>query len=381
MSGRVVVEIRDRTGSHMGLLRGWDGLEWVDRYGDVGSGKVDCPANGWNRELVQAGAIVAVRDEDGVLQSGPLPEFGEESGEQSVLKLTWKNTHEWMRRRLCYPDPWSPIGGGGRLARASDDRKGATSSVIAGYVDMNLGPNALPNRRLPGLTMGRDDGTGVVLNAPVQARFNNLLDLSRQLAVTGGVGFSIDTVDRSYVFNTWQVADLSSDVVFSAQTHGLQESLFTVTAPGATSVIAGGDGEDAERVFAEVQSADSLADESVWGRIEVFRDDRSADEGSLTAGALRDLAEKGATVAAEFTPTNRALVYGRDYRLGDLVTCVLRPGFSVVKPVREVMTSVTMSGGRVVKPVAGDYGATAVDGSQFQTRELIRVVDALKRNR
>lgn len=376
------MEVRDRAGSTLGLLSDWDGLEWIDRYADVGSGKVDCEPSERNRELVRAGAVIAVRDDRGVLQAGPLVDFGEVLTERGLkLQPTWRNANEWLRRRLCFPDPSSRIPAGGPLPEGSDDRRGATSSVIMGYVDANLGPSALPERRVPGLVMGRDDGVGVVLTADVQARFDNLLDLSRQLAVTGAVGFALDLDDRQYTFNTWQVEDLSADVVFSVQTHNVQASTFTVSAPSATAVIAGGKGEDLERVFAEVQSPESLVDESVWGRIEVFRDDRSAEADSLIAGALRDLSEKGSRVAAEFTPTNRALVYGQDYRLGDLVTCVLRPGLSVVKPIREVSTSVSVSGGRRVRPVAGDYGATSSTGSQFQTRELIRTVESLKRNR
>lgn len=379
---RTTVEICSPDYTPQGLLRDWDSVEAIDRYGDVGQGQLECAGSDWNRELVQPGATVIVRRDGEVIQAGPL-EFEEELRGNSVsMPVSWKDQNVYLDERLVWPDPTSEISGtGAPVAKATDDRLGYTTSVIIGYVNGNCGPGALSFRRAPGLTMGADPGAGVYLDVPVQARYDNLLTLMRQLAITGAVAFAVNTNDRTHTFNCWQIENLADDVVFSAQTHNVADSKFSAAAPTATAVIVGGKGEDILRSFAFVTSPDSLVDAATWRYVEAFRDDRSADGASMIAGAQRDLSEKGSTISATFTPTNTGLKYGRDYRLGDLVMCILRPGLSVIKPVREVTRTYSVANGYQVVPVAGDYGATSSTGEQFHARELIRTVAALKATR
>lgn len=381
MVERTTVEICDPFYTPLGLLRDWDSLEFVDRFCDVGSGKVDAVASDFNRELVSFGHTVQVK-RDGVVESaGPLV-FGEDRSSTVVLKVDWKNTLTYLDRRLVLPAPQVQMNmEPGVLSAADDPRSGRTSSVIRGFVDANCGPSALPYRRAPGLVMGPDLGAGAYLSAAVLGRFDNLLVLCRQLAMSGGVGFGVDTDDRQHTFNVYAVRDLADEVVFSQETHNVAESNFQVTGPTATRFYAGGKGDGIDREYAMVMTADSLADEAVWGLVEAFYSDQSSDGESFTAAASRELGLRGASIAASFTPAGSTLVYGEDYLLGDLVTCVLRPGLSVVKPIREVTRKVSVSGGRTVVPIAGDYAANSGTTAQFQTRELIRVVNALSRQR
>ncbi len=381
---RHVIEIADRDYTPLGRLRRWDSLETVERYCDIGEGKVDCTPTGWNRELVAAGRNVIVREFGRVVSAGPL-EFGEDQGDSLRMTVDWKDDIVRLNERLAYVDPSRhPVG---KLSRASDDRRGPTTTVIMGYVNDNIGPGALMDRRVPGLVMGTDIRGGAYLNAAVQARFDNLLVLVRQLATTGGVRFSMSLAGRGLVFACTEVEDLSDRVSFSLRVRrrptagNLRTAAYRFKAPTATRIVAGGAGEDAERVFLIAQSAESLADEQLWRRVEYFRDDRSAEGDSLAANALRDLAEKGSTLSAEFTTADRNLLQGRDYPLGSFVSCVLRPGLTVVKPILEVRRTVSVSGGVQIVPTAGDYGANNATAAQHQISQIRETVNALKRNR
>lgn len=375
---RHVIEIRDAAYRPLGRLRDWDDLTYVQRFCEVGQGNLDCLASDHNRALLQPGNTLVAKDRNRVVAFGPL-EFGENRQGNSIsLPVDFSDANLYLDEKQARVDPL--VVPNGLLSKQFDERTGPTTSVIMGIVSDNMGPTALYQRRVPGLVMSPDPRSGVLLNAPVQARNDMILPFIRPLAMTGGVSFWFDLVDRALVFRCEQVTNRSARVVFSSRTHSILASSSRVKGPTATKMLVAGDGDGIEQVFVEVQSAEALADEIAWGRrIEGFTTGRSDGE-SLEAIGLRELADHGATIEAEFTPTDSALQFGRDYFMGDLVSCVLWPGLTVVKPIREVLRTVSVNDGVKVIPTAGDYGASgSSSGGAFTTKQLERVVDSLKR--
>lgn len=360
----------------------YDSLRMVDRLCDVGAGAVNCPATPENRALLQPGSTVLVRRDDGSIRhAGLITPFSVARRDASeTVRLTWVDTLGYLAPQQAWPNPTTANGQG---PNEHDEREGTASTVILGYVAANVGPGA-GWRHAPGLVMGRDLRQGAYLDAPVQARYDNLLDLIRNIAIPSGVTFEITTVDRTHTFSVRQVQDLSADVVFSADLANLGAGELKMTAPEATRVIALGKGEGTARLVLLVTTPESLAQETYWGRPFVYVHDSSSSENSasLQAEAVRQLAEKGESVEATFEILpGGAFTYGVHYRLGDFVSVVPTGLPAAVKPVREVQESVSASSGWSMKLIVGDYRATASTGAAFQARQVLRVVDALKRNR
>lgn len=369
---RYTVEICEPDLTPIGPLNGMSELEFVDRYCDVGSGKVNAPASDGNRVMLKRGGVIVVHN-GGTIEHVGLYDRNESHADVDTIKLNWKTPEEWLRRRVAYPDPLHPWSS---QTKASDDQTGFTSSVIFHYVNLNAGPQALPDRRIGGLGLGigiaGDPGVGAVLTVPVQAAGDNLLELIRRLAVPGGVGFRIETHDRGYLFVVYQVSDLSQSVVYSSALRTLGTGDAGLSAPGATTMLVLGEGTGVDQARVEV-STDEL---SPWGRIEAVMTDKGTPD-VLAAAGRRALAEKGETLSCSFEAVAGA--HEADVRLGDLVTVVPWPGETAVKPLMEKRTKVTAAEGRKVTYLAGDYGSTTGTQSQAQMREQIRLIQKLVR--
>jgi hypothetical protein len=100
---------------------------------------------------------------------------------------------------------------------------------------------------------------------------------------------------------------------------------------------------------------------------------------ALDAAARRQLAEQGETVTAEYEILQGTFELGVHFEMGDLVA-IHPDGLSepIVKPVREYTESFSVSGGRTLKIIAGDYGSSSGTKGAFTTRELIQTVSRLR---
>lgn len=375
--GRWSVEITDARFVPQGALNDWANLEFIERLCDVGSGKLDCSASEWHRSLIVRGAHVVVKCAGVVVSAGPIVRFGEErDAESGTIKVDWSDQLSWLAGRAAYPDPDNYASA---QAVAHDSRSGPTSTVVAGFIAANAGPEALPLRAVPGLTIGDDPGGGLFLQADVQARFDNLLELCRSWALAGGVGFRITTDDRVHTLRLWVCRDLTEFTQWASPQPGRVS--WSLTAPTATTVVAGGKGELLARALLEVDSFESRALLAQWGRrVEFFHDQRNAEAPELEQSAFRVLAERGETVAVSFEAAHTTLIPWQDFHLGDVVTVSLRPGLSVAKPIKQVTWRVGSDGVRIL-PLIGDVQASSGLPGEQMTRDLVRAVGALQRNR
>lgn len=371
---RYTVEVCRPDWTPAGTLRGLDALSFTDRYCTVGIGSCNAPATTWNEDLLERGGGILVRN-GGIVEQAGLYERTQSRGVVDTLKLNWKTPEILLDDRVCYADPAHPATA---QTRDSDDQAGYTSTVIYHYVNVNAGPGALPERRIGGLRVrglgiNGDPGLGVVLDVPVQANRDNLLQLIARLAIAGGVGFRIDTRDRAHLFTVYQVADLSRLVEFSAARGTMGAGDGSLTAPTATTMFVLGDGKGAAQQVVEVSSDQG----DLWQRrIERVMSEKGTPDALAAAGA-RALADKGETLKASFEAVAGA--HEGDIRLGDLVTVVPWVGESAVKPVVEKRTKVTRADGRVVTFLAGDYGSSTGTQSEAQQREQVRLIQSMIR--
>ena len=228
--------------------------------------------------------------------------------------------------RVTYPNP----GRGEKEQDVSHYRaRGSAGRVIGGLIEMNAGIGALPERRAPGLTVRYED---VGKEVSVETRLKPLLAVCQDLATAGDVVFEAVPLKKGYVIRVRKPTVRARSVVFTPQGGEVLGWELTHSAPTATTVVVGGQGEGANRTL------ESRTRANTWGRrIEVFKDRRDTDEAADLEKAANEELTKGEaqqTLKLEFRETDR-LKFGRDFQLGDLVTAVLAPGLRATLPVTQ----------------------------------------------
>ena len=231
-------------------------------------------------------------------------------------RVTWSGPDAWdmLERRLAYPDPsldappW-PVG--------HDVRSGQASAVLASFLIHNIGKLATEDRAVPGIVVA-DHGVGD--DGEWSARLQSLAALATRIATDAGircrvsVRFAGETrvdidapVDRSSTLTLAEEGDLTSATVRRV--------------PGsATFVIAGGQGELADRVFAHVfKPLETGAD-----RREVFSDQTSltrVQELALSAQATLDGSQGTWSVNGEASDEASLMLaqIAADARVGDVI--------------------------------------------------------------
>lgn len=295
------------------------------------------------RRLVEGWGVAIV---DGpVRMSGPLTRREYVTAASPDLVLSGVDELHRLADGITYPNP-------GRAISDQDvarwTRKGAAETIIRDLVRLNVGPDALAERRSPGLVMQNDLGRGGT--ATIDTRLKVVLDVARDAARAGGVTFSAvraSPISVPLVFRA--PVDRSRATRFTKSNGGAGEGTLALEAPTCTAAIVAAQGEGAERDITQTVAA------SVWGRrIEALKDRRdTSDTGAIDqtgADAIRDGAGKAAaTFKAHEVP---GCIYGTDYLLGDTVTVVL-DGVAVSQPVRAA--EITWDGhGRTVNLTLGD---------------------------
>lgn len=281
--------------------------------------------------------------------------------------FTMRGVDMWLPlvNRVAYPTPSTDP----PWAAGHDERTGVASTVAAGYINANLGPAALVNRRIPIAVI--DGATGST--GSWSARLQPLSELVARVCADGGitcratVGF-----DGTVTFFLGDVRDRSSTGVLSDQ--GDLTNIHKATIPAnATYVIAGGQGQLEARAFTTAGNVAGIA------RREMFSDQSSLTTvAELSQAAATTLATNSGTVsvlADVATFAAEHLVFGDDYDIGDILAVEI-DGIRYAVPI----TAVTFHVGAdrsVVKPTFAASSANPLSGlirdvanlqSRFQTQ-------------
>jgi hypothetical protein len=384
-----VILITDETLQAVGdPITDWESLDVTIKWNEPGSGVFNAPAHPEIVSQLAPGRRVVIMRylNNGVgyvgslLIAGPVEDWlveraddGENSG---VGKLTVNFADDLAKvvARLAYPDP----------ALTPDNQVtdswtfvGNAEIALRTLVDVNAGPSALAPRRVPQLVLGAVAGVGSSVTVGAD-RMQPIGDVMRQIAdVGGGLGFGTSQSGTTVTFNVFAPVDRSGSVRFAFDLANLKYVSFETSAPKATTVVVGGQGEGADRFVTERNNTD---DETSWGRYELLVS-RPGSSGTLNDDGDHALGENAATTRVTSnvadTPDQR---FGLHYGIGDYVAIETVPGQQIVDQVLIVHLQAWPTSGEVVQATIGSQ-ATKTDPVWVQKlREIEDRLGTLERS-
>lgn len=358
----------DRVGTRQAEIDVYETAEVIARANDVSTWNLQLPTDTAAGQMFTTDTFtrLEVVVDDRVWRSGPMSHLARTVDlDGDMLDVSGVDDTVWLLRRLAHPQPGSAAPP--YSTTAYDVLTGPATKVLRDLTDRNAGPAATPARRVPGLVVPPDAGSGPTIT--VSARWQNLLQLMRDTARSAGVIF--DIVDLTF----HAVIPADHGVVFSAGLETLGAWTMTAPAAAANKVFVAGQGQLAARLIREQQDAASIA---TWGLAETFEDRRdTAVTAELDQAGAEALAAGVAPVTVVFTPLDtEGQAFGRDWNLGDTVT-VKAGGLTVVDQVREIHVSLEDDVATIIPSVgapAGDLGLfRSLAGLDRRVRQLERV--------
>lgn len=356
------IEVRDANRVRTGQIDRLTALELTPVFNDIGGWTLTMPkGTAQAASLVKGGWINVMTGTQPVLAGQVLGlKVTRSSSEAFDGTLTaYGSTAETLLKVLAWPAP--------SLALASqnvdyDRRSGAGETVIKQYVNLNAGPGALADRRIPGLVVASDSAAGsTVIGA---ARMTPLVpDLIGPLATSAGLGFRVlFNTAGNLEFQTYVPVDRSASARFAIDLGNLTSYEHTEEAPKTSVAVVGGTGDGAARTYRQVIDSDAI---TAWGvRTETFVDSSSAaSTDEMDQAGAQQLVNDGPvsslSIEAIDTPNLR---FGEHYFLGDVVTAE-----DVTDVLRGVTITWNASEGLTRKSTVGTASTTG-------TRRLIRLL-------
>jgi len=377
----VVVEVRDADLHRLGILlpehRRLRGAPVVNAPGEW---SLTIPAD--HRlagALAAPGAGIIVTGPDDVWWSGPVTKPALDAGASDpngTLTVTGLTDDVVLADATAWPEPSN--GDVATQATAYDTQSGPAETLMRHYVAANIGPAAPPARRgrlASLLTLEAvDEGRGGA--SAKSARFDNLAELLREIALPAGLVFRVVQRGEVLVFEVREPTDRTALIRLDVRNGGIASQAVATSPPGVTRVIVAGQGEGEARTLLAVTDATAAEAETAWGRVlEQFKDQRQTDDpAELLQAGTEALAEAGFTATDVAVVPGEATrrVYGVDWHLGDRVTVV----------VQGQETSTTVTGALVLDDNAGlRVGMSLGDVSGFTPTAALtaRVDDTARR--
>ncbi|MFJ3665077.1 siphovirus ReqiPepy6 Gp37-like family protein [Streptomyces sp. NPDC090106] len=356
----VTVQVRDDRLSIVGVVDDFTSLTLTPRFNAVGAYVLSIAADSPKAAMLIPGNGLVIRRGSTVLMSGPIREPNWESGDGGTGKLTVNGVDDMalLAGTTCWPNPTA-------AASSQTDPVYKISGVAAetamrSLVNLNIGPGAHSARKITNLTLATDGGNGPSITKQL-TQFDSLLTVLQDIAKTAGLGFRIVQVGGYLQFQVYEPADLSGTAKFSFGLGNLADASYSVTAPTCTKAIVVAGGNTSARVVTVVTRADP-AFPGPW--IEQFVDKTDVDSAGVDAASqAAQAADEALTAGAaqgslSMTPTDTPLLqFGRDYSVGDQVSCQVRDGF-ITDVIREVSISFDAQSGYVAKATVGSTDAT-----------------------
>lgn len=360
----------------------WSNLKVTRNDNAPDSGELTVTARPEVMALLQPGNRLVVMRDGAIWTAGPMevpqdwqeglsgPDGGSDEPPPGEVTVNFTNDLALISGRLTYPNPAQPA------ASQTVENYVRTSVnaeiLLRDLVNLNAGPGALPERRVPRLVLGAVAGVGTTTS--LTTRFEPLGDVLRSVALSGGdLAFGTVQVGDQIEFRVWQRRDLTATARFSFDLNNLRHVHYKLSAPTVTSAIVGGSGEGTTRTVVEVTDA---AAEAAWWRVEKWVDQGGVENdanGELTKAGQEELASGAAPVElSTLTVDTEDLQAGRDFAVGDLVTIALPTGVEVAEYVRSDTLTATPDGGESVVSVIGTPDATT-------DRQLVQVVREMSR--
>jgi microcystin-dependent protein len=325
------------------------------------------------------GSGLIVTGPNGVVLTGPMTFASQESTSDApdgVWTIEGVSDAVILARPTAFPQPSNS--NPATQSVSNDVRSGLGEALMRSYVSANIGPTASTARKLTDLTLSADGGRGVSLTK--SPRFQNLLELTQEIAVGSGLLFDVVQVGAGRQFQVTAPQDVSASVRWDIANNQLSRSKYGYSAPGCTRVFVAGQGEGTARTIVEVTTPASLLSEAIWGRIERFIDQRNTDDvAELTQAGLELLAAEGTTVTSlEVVPSSDlADGFGSTWFLGSWVTIVVNET-EVRAQIVEVPISITTAGvlvGAVVGDATGFDWESVLSARQQKTESRVSALE------
>ena len=354
---------REPDGTITAEIDDYQQFELVQRFNGVGTWQLtmhyDQPAA---RMLNQAGrGLYLTRNDVGAEMSGWVTAVDrQDDQEASRVVFSGVDDNIFLARRQAHPQPGTATPP--YSTTVADVRTGTCSTVLIAYVNANLGPGALPARRVTttgGLVMATDPVLGSTVTG--RARWRNLLELLQELASVGGeLGFRVRHTGLQLQFEVYQPTDKRALVHFSRDLDNLGAYNYQGEIPTVNYVYVGGGGEGTARTIIERQNPAAIVAHT---RIETFIDRRdTTDTTELTQAGDEALTEGAAKISVEATPIDTEQQQAiADYALGDRVTAYIDDE-PIEQLIRELRFSFTPEGRQRIAPVLSSPGRRHVLG-------------------
>jgi microcystin-dependent protein len=386
------VEVRNASLARVGQLSEFDLTDFVcvPRVNTLGSWSIKLPDTVLNASGVRVphalgavlrtqGSGLIVTGPNGVVLTGPMTFASQESTSDApdgVWTVEGVSDAVILARPTAFPEPSNSDPA--TQSVSNDVRSGLGEALMRSYVSANIGPTASTARKLPDLTLSADGGRGVSLAK--SPRFQNLLELTQEIALGSGLLFDVVQVGAGRQFQVTAPQDVSASVRWDIANNQLSRSKYGYSAPGVTRVFVAGQGEGIDRTIVEVTTPASLLSEAIWGRIERFVDQRNTDDVTeLTQAGLELLAAEGTTVTSlEVVPSSDlADGFGSTWFLGSWVTIVVNET-EVRAQIVEVPISITTAGvlvGAVVGDATGFDWESVLSARQQKTESRVSALE------
>lgn len=305
-------------------------LDWVNctvvqKLNAKGTFTAQVVGEGRAASRIVPGCRLFVRDPDAGSYSVLVTTIERSMTSKGILNLNLSGVDDLvaLAQRITYPSP----------ERAADQQNvvdyytdsGSAGRVIGSMVLRNLGPIARPERRWFGLVVDEADTGGRV---EVKSRLKPVLDEAATLGDLGKVRMICKYgQDRKLHFTVEAVTDRTRSMVFRQETGTLGDWTVSLTAPETTAFILGGRGDLKERLLGEY----TIPSGDTWGwRAETFKDQTDAeDRAALDKAGAKETGLMAGSAAVTLTANERpnengtSKVFGRDYKIGDIVTARL----------------------------------------------------------
>ena len=253
---------------------------------------------------------------------------------------------------LTYPTPATSLTSASKFVDSYWTFTGPLESACKALINANRARSAIP------ITVETNGARGTTVK--LSTRMKPIADDLRPLLTAQNAGLTVVQVGAGILISYVPPEAYGGTMSDETETIG-QDWQIDEQDPTVTAVVAGGQGEGADRFF--YQELDAVAQGVVRGRREQFLDARDLEtEADIRARAIVTLAEAGATLSARIplAETEGFRCYGPGgVHPGTLVDIDLI-GRQWMDTVNEITTTWTVDEGLTVVPVAGGLESIAL---------------------
>jgi len=371
-----LIEVYDNSFAKLGRVGAYTAARFHLMFNDVSTWSLTLSINDRAAALLEdetAGRRITVDYLGQRILSGPVDQvrtFDEGTGEQ--LEVSGVDDTFWLKVRAAFPVPGATLPAmGTAFTQTAEYAKysGNGETVLRSIVS----DNAITRLPVPTLALETNQNRGATVN--VACRMDTVLERCQYAATNSGLGFRVIQVGSVLKFQVYDPSD--QPVRLSRKLGNLEKWERVKTAPAATRVIAGGQGEGTARRFLEYAN---FGYDAQYGVREHFADARDADNDTDLGFRANDYISENGYPASGFTVTPRdtaAMSFGTHYGLGDKVTIELRNAITTTDVVQQVILTADVENGVDIEPTVGQ--AAAVDRANAFVREIPRLWRAVQR--